>query len=343
MAKRILYLSLVVIVVAFFTSLLDPASGQESFYKGKTIRIIVGFSPGGGYDIYSRLIARHIGNHIPGNPTVVIENMAGAGSLISANHVYNLAKPDGLTVGHFNGGLFLQQLLGKPGIEFDTRKFEYIGVPTQDTFVLGLSKASGVSTIEKWMGSKNSVKIGGIGPGSGTYDVPMVLKATLGLPIQLVSGYKGTADIQLAFNNSEIAGLLSSWETFKSIWRKELESGNLQIVLQVVPKGHPELPNVPLAINFATNEDARKLIRAGAYSYATVARPYVLPPSTPKDRVQILRQAFTITMNDRSFLAEAKKATLDINPLSGDELEKTVEGLVELDAPLVKKLKEILK
>ena len=168
----------------------NPAKAQDSFYNGKTVRIIVGAAAGGGYDTYSRTIARHIGKHIPGNPTFIVENMPGAGFLISANYTYKIAKPDGLTVGHFIGGLFLQQLLGKPGIEFDAAKFEYIGVPTQDDYVIGISKKNtGISTMDQWMSTKTIVKLGGVGVGSATDDIPKVLKETIGLPVQIVSGY----------------------------------------------------------------------------------------------------------------------------------------------------------
>src|SRR5499426_2739965 len=193
-----------------------PAKAQDSFYKGRTVRIIVGASAGGGYDTYSRTIARHMGKHVPGNPTFVVENMPGAGFLISANYIYNIAKPDGLTIGHFIGGLFLQQLLGKPGIEFDSLKFGYLGVPAQDHFIIGVAKSIGVTDPEKWIASKQTVKFGGVGGGSGTDDFPNLLKATIGLPIQMVSGYKGTADIRLAFNSGEISGISNSWESTKS-------------------------------------------------------------------------------------------------------------------------------
>src|SRR5512134_1749897 len=144
---------------------------QQTFYKGKTVRIIVGASAGGGYDTYSRTIARHIGKHIPGNPGFVVENMPGAGFRIGANHVYKVAKPDGLTIGHFIGGLFLQQLIGDPGIEFDATKFEYMGAPAQDNYTTGVSKSSGVTSVEQWLKSKTAIKLGGVGPGSATDDI----------------------------------------------------------------------------------------------------------------------------------------------------------------------------
>ena len=269
--------------------------------------------------------------------------MAGAGSLISANHIYKVAKPDGLTIGHFIGGLFLQQILGKPGIEFDARRFEYIGVPAQDEFMIGLSKASGITSANQWMASKTPIKLGGVSSGSGTDDLPNVLKATIGLPIQLVSGYKGTDDVRLAFNSGEIQGLSNSWQSFRATWRKELETGELMIVLQETLTPHPELSQVPLALNLAKTEEAKKLIRAVILVHGPTVRPFALPPGTPKERVQILRKAFTDALKDPELLGEAKKASLEINPLEGAELERRVKEIFTLDHSLMDKLKEILK
>jgi len=321
----------------------NSANAQEPFYRGKTVRIIVGASAGGGYDTYSRTIARHMGKHIPGNPVFVVDNMPGAGFLISANYMYRVAKADGLTVGHFIGGLFLQQLLGKPGIEFDARKFEYIGVPAQDNYVLGVNKSTGITGMDQWLSSKSVVKLGGVGAGSATDDIPKVLAATIGLPMQLVSGYKGTADVRLAFDGGEVTGICNSWESFKSTWRKELDAGELVLVLQNVAKPHPELPKIPLAINYAKTDEAQRLIRALVHSVGPTARPYLLPPGTPKDRVQILRKAFIETMKDPEFLADATKAKLDLNPLDGAELERNVREVFNLDKALIPRAKEILK
>jgi tripartite-type tricarboxylate transporter receptor subunit TctC len=317
---------------------------QDAFYRGKTVRIIVGASAGGGYDTYSRTIARHIGKHVPGNPTFVVENMPGAGMLIAANHMYKAAKPDGLTIGHFIGGLFLQQLLGKPGIEFDAAKFEYIGVPTLDNYVIGISKKNtGISTMDQWMSSKTIVKLGGVGVGSATDDIPKVLMATIGLPAQIVSGYKGTADVRLAYDSGEVQGVCNSWQSFTATWPNELKSGDLVMVLQATAKSHPELTKVPLAIDYAKTDEARTLIRSLVHGVAATARPYVLPPATPKDRLMILRKAFMDTMKDPEFLADAKKAKLDITPLDGQELEENVKDIFKLDPKLIPKAKEILK
>lgn len=320
-----------------------PGFAQEPYYKGKTVRIVLGHSAGGGYDAYSRLISRHIGRHIPGNPTLVVENMPGAGSLISANYNYKMAKPDGLTIGHFSGGLIPQQILGQKGIQFDARKFEYLGAPAQDNYAIGLTKASGMTSMEQWLASKTPVKLGGTAPGGASVDIPKLLMATLGLPIQLVSGYKGTADIRLATENGEVAGFATGWESFKSTWRKALDSGEAFIIVQVVPKPHPELPKVPLAINYAKSEEARKLIQVGGHDAGALARPYVLAPGTPKELVQLLRKALSETMKDPQFLAEAEKAKLDIEPVTGEELEKIVAGLFSLEPAMVEKWKQALE
>jgi len=320
-----------------------PAVAQEPFYKGKTIRLIVGLAPGGGFDTYSRVIARHMGKHIPGNPTTVVDNMPGAASLLAANYVYKAARPDGLTIGNFVGGLNLQQLLGLPGIEFDAAKFEYLGVPAQDNFMIGVAKTTGITSVEQWKVSGTVVKIGGVAPGGGTDDIPKVLKATLGLPLQLVSGYKGTGPVRLAFNAGEVQGICNSWESFKATWRNELDTGEIVILLQANLKPHPEVPNVPWAYDLAKTDDAKKMIHALAVVNGATNRPYVLPPSTPVDRVRILRKAFMDTMKDHEFLADTSKAKLDIDPLDGVEIEKQVKALFKLEHSLIEKLKDILK
>ena len=340
--RQIRHVSFIVLGL-WFAGATSHTFAQGDFYQGKNIRIIVGLAAGGGYDVYARMIARHMGKHISGNSSVSVENMTGAGSLVSANYLYKVAKPDGLTISHFIGGLFLHQLLGKPGIEFDAPKFEFIGTPMQDNFVLGVARSTGVTDVEKWIASKQVVKFGGIATGTGSDDVPNILKATIGLPLQLVTGYKGTSEIRLAFNGGEVSGVSISWESAKSTWRKEVESGDMTIVLQGNTKSHPELIKVPVSINFAKTDEARKLMQIVLQAHGPTVRPFVLPPRTPKDRVQILRKAFIDTMKDPDFLAETKKANLDINPTDGATLEQNVLEIMKLEPALINKLKEILK
>lgn len=338
---RRLFAILIVLVVLILAGTGRPAAAQ-SFYEGKTIRIIVGLAPGGGFDTYARVIARHMGKHVPGNPTLVVENMPGAGSLIAANHIYKVAKPDGLTVAKFNGPLMMGQVLGQPGIEFDARKFEFIGAAVKEDVVCALTKASGVTSAEKWMASGTPVKLGGLAPGAPPNNTALILKAALGLPIHLVSGYKGTSEIRLAADGGEVSGACWSWESMRATWRNALEAGEAVPVLQVTPRAFPDLPNVPLAVNLAKTQEARRLIEVGAQNSAAFARPFVLPPGTPKERVQILRKAFHDTLKDGAFLAEAEKAKLTMDPVTGEELEKLVAELFTLDADLVAKLKSIL-
>jgi tripartite-type tricarboxylate transporter receptor subunit TctC len=314
---------------------------NHEYYRGKTVRIVVGLSAGGGFDIYARALARHLGKHISGNPTFVVDNMPGAGSMIAANHVYKAAKPDGLTMGHFVGSLFMQQLLGRPGAEFEATKYEFVGSPIPEKTACALTKASGITSMDRWLAAKTPVKLGATGSGP-IVDVPKILQVALGLPIQLVAGYKGTADIRLAAEGGELAGACWSWEAIKSTWAKGLESGDVNIVLQALPKAHPDLPKVPLAINYAKADAARQLIRIGIHEAADIARPFVMPPGTPKDRVQLLRSAFLATLRDSAFLAEAEKSKLDVDPISGEEMEKIVAGLYKINPATLAKLKEVL-
>lgn len=330
-------------IILSLTLISDTAFAAAPFYEGKTIRIIVGYSAGGGYDAYARALSRHLSRHIPGSPAIIVENMTGAGSLVSANYLYKAAKPDGLSVGHFNGGLFFNQVLGQPGIEFDARKFEFIGAAVKEDVAFAFTKKSGITSTEKWMASKTPVKMGGVAPGAYAPDnVIRIVKAALNLPTQLVSGYKGTADIRLAAESGELAGSSWGWDSMRSTWRKGLDSGEVAVVLQGVPKPLPDLPTVPLAINLAKTEEARQLIEVGIHSPSVFARPFVLPPGTPKERVQLFQKAFQETLKDKEFLAEMEKSNLGLDPVSGAELQKTVAGIFNLSPAQAAKLNDIL-
>jgi tripartite-type tricarboxylate transporter receptor subunit TctC len=232
-------------------------------------------------------------------------------------------------------------VLGQPGAEFDTRKFEYVGAAAKEDVVCALTRASGITSIEKWLAAKTPVKVGAVAPGSTTDDVPKLLMAAIGVPVQVVSGYKGTSAVRLAAESGEVAGGCWGWESIRATWRKGIETGEVAMVLQTQPA--PDLPNVPLAMSFAKTDDARQLVKVGIQDAGAITRPFVLPPGTPKDRVQLLRKAFLETLRDPEFQTEAQKTKLDIEPMSGEELERTVHGLFKLDPAFVARLKEILK
>jgi tripartite-type tricarboxylate transporter receptor subunit TctC len=322
--------------------LIADSSHADDFYKGKTIRVIVGGSAGGGFDIYTRAMARHMGKHIPGNPAMIVENMTGAGTLIAAKYLHSSAKPDGLSFGIFNGALILSGALGNKSIDFDMRELEFLGVPVQDSTVCALRKESGITNMDQWFAAKTAIKLGGLSPGNSTSDVARIITAALNLPVQLVEGYKGTNEIRLAADAGELHGACWAWETLRTAWSKAIPAGEVNVVLQVTAKTIPELPNVPMSLDLAKSDEARQLLKAGAIDPAAIVRVYVTTPRTPKDRLQTLRAAFATTLTDPDFIAESKKANLDINPLSGEEVKKIVDDLFKLTPAMRTKLAGVL-
>jgi tripartite-type tricarboxylate transporter receptor subunit TctC len=319
-------------------------AAAEDFYSGKTIRLVVATTPGGGFDAYSRMLARHMGKHIPGNPTFVVENMPGAAFMIGTNYLYKQAKPDGLTLGNWIGTLVLHQVIGKKGIEFDARKFEYVGAPVKNHDTCVMTRASGIDSAKKWLSSPTPVKMGATPPGSTPYDNAAVLKEALGLPMQVVSGYKGTAEIRLAVDAGEVSGICGlAWASTKVTWRKHLESGEIKVILQNTAVAHRELPDVPTAISLAKTDASRKLIELALHDVEAITYLYTFPPGTPTDRVQLFRQGFQATLKDPEFIAEAKKGNLELDPVPGEELEKIVNGFFKADAATIDRLRDLLK
>jgi tripartite-type tricarboxylate transporter receptor subunit TctC len=329
------------VFLAFFLSNLNDGWTQDVSYKGKVVRIIEAYSAGGGYDTYARLIARHLGKHLPGNPTVTVENMTGAGGLIAVNYLYARAEPDGLTIANWNGGLALQQYLGLEGIQFDAPRFEWIGSAVRPTPICIISRSSGVTSLQEWLKAQKPVKLGGMAPGTSISDDARILKEALGLPIQLIEGYKGGADIKLAAKQGEIDGACGlAWETQKVTWRQELESMN--VVVQVVPRAHPELAKIPVASQFARTDEARQLIKIGIQDMGALSHSYTMPPKTPKTHLNAMRKAFEAVIADPEFLAEAEKANIVTNPVPGREMEEIVAGFSKLSPEMLAKLKSSL-
>ena len=318
-----------------------PALAQESFYKDKTVRFVVGYSAGGSFDLYSRMIARHFGKHLPGNPTVIVENMTGAGGIIAANYIFNQAKPDGLTIGAWAAPLILQHIMGNDATKFDGRKFGYLGVPSPYDTLCTFNKESGIKTVEDWFAAKRPLKISSIGPGTSTSDVPKLLKEALGLPLQIVEGYKGGADARIAVESGEVDGYCGSWQTVKTVWRGAFESGKIRPVLLATLKPNPDLKDVPLAIKYAKTDHARLLLRIADSAHGAQF-PYSVPPGLARERLQLLQKAFLDALKDPELLAEAKKSDLDIDPIDGPTTAKTFAGLYEIDPAMAETLKAIL-
>jgi tripartite-type tricarboxylate transporter receptor subunit TctC len=334
------FISFIVTNTCLIVAASAPSLAQD-FYKDKTITFIVGYSPGGTYDQYTRLIARHISKYLPGTPTTVVENMPGAGGIIAANHLYNRAKPDGLTVAAWASPLILQHVMGNEATKFNGRKVGWLGIPASYDTACHFSQESGIKTVDDWFAAKRPIKISSIGPGTSLSDVPKLLKAAIGLPLEMVEGYKGGAEARLAVENGEVDGSCASWQATKVTWRSQMDSGKIRVILQATLKSHPDLKTVPLAINYAKSDEARTLLRV-ADNVHVYQFPYSVAPGTPPDRLQLLQQAFVRTLRDRDLLAEANKAHLEIDPVDGPTTAKTFAGLYELSPSLIGKLKDLL-
>lgn len=317
-----------------------PAAGQE-FYAGKNLVIVVGAAPGGGFDTYSRIAARHIGKHIPGNPGTIVQNMTGAGNLIAANYIYNKAAPDGLTVGHFSGSMIFKHVLGDQGVMFDGKKFDWLGTPAPERHACVLTDKSGVKNLEEWAAAKRPMKIGSLGPGNATSALPLLLKAVLGLPINVIEGFKGTSDIRLSAESGEIDGACWGWDSIKVTWAKGVESGFVRPIIQTTTEPHPDLPNVPVAIQQAKSKEGQELLRLGYQAYGPSAIAYSIPPRVPNDRLIVLQKAFIATMKDPEFLAETKKANLVVSPIDGPGIAKIVAELYTVEPKLLARFREI--
>lgn len=316
-------------------------AGRAQDFKDRTVTFIVGYSPGGTYDQYTRLIARHIGKYLPGHPATVVENMPGAGGIIAANHLYNRVKPDGLTIAAWASPLVLQHIMGNDATKFDGRKVGWLGIPGPYDTACHFNEQSGIRTVDDWFAAKRPMKIASIGPGTSLSDVPKLLKAALKLPLDMVEGFKGGAEARLAVESGEVDGLCASWQATKVTWRSHMDAGKIRVVLQATFKSHPELKKIPLAINYAKTDEARTLLRV-ADNVHVYQFPYSVAPGTPPARLQSLQQAFVKTLRDPELLAEANKAKLEVDPIDGPTTAKTFAGLYELPPSLIAKLKDLL-
>jgi tripartite-type tricarboxylate transporter receptor subunit TctC len=329
---------------AWAAAVVDEKAAAD-FYRGKTVRIIVGFSAGGGYDAYSRLIGRHLHKHIPGNPSVIVDNMAGAGSIIAANHMYNAAPKDGTVIGNISGQIILEQLFANPSVQYDLGKFRYLGVPIGETYLLILTRKPGVTKFDELLGAKSKQAVVGGIPGSTVEQGPILLRDLLGANLKIVSGYKGTADIRLAIESGELDGFLNSWESTKITSLDKVKSGEWLILAQLGDHPIAELPaaNVPTIPQIAKTEEQRQLLRFGAAAPNQFGKVYVVPPGVPQDRSAALETALARTFADKEFLADAEKGKLEIAPVTAPQVQKLVIEFLALSPDLKAKLRKMLK
>jgi tripartite-type tricarboxylate transporter receptor subunit TctC len=334
-----LCLSMVTLVGLVFLAPLSNAVGDE-FYKGKTVRFIVGFAAGGGYDTYTRLVARHMGRYIPGSPSTVVENMDGAGGLIAANHIYSKITPDGLTVGIWNSFNVFMNAMGDPGVKIDGRKIEWIGTPGKDSPACAIMGFTGLKTMDDILKSGKPFRMGAVREGN-TVHLPTMLNHWAGAKFDIIPGYTGTSKIRLAMRSKEVDGACWTWDSMRATARSMLEAkGDDQMIPFVISDRweDPEVKDVPLFSEVFKDKD--KVHAFNVWNAANqFARPFTLSPRTPKDRVNILRKAFKATMEDKDFLADAKKSNLTVEYVSGEEAEKLVKQIYSMP-PEVKEMLE---
>jgi tripartite-type tricarboxylate transporter receptor subunit TctC len=309
------------------------AQSVEEFYRGKTINLVVGFTAGGGYDTTARILAPYLKKHLPGNPGVVVQNMDGAGSLKATNHLYNVAPKDGTTIGTFSRGMPTEPLMGNTAAQFDAAKFTWIGSTSNEYSVV---LASEKSPVKKFADLKTSeFTVGGEGSGSDSDVYAMLLKNLFGAKIKLVTGYPGTAELMLAVERGELDGRAAwSWSSLKLQKPDWIRDRKISILAQLNLDKNPELPDVPLITDFATGDKQRQILRL-ILARQTYGRPFAGPPGVPEDRKQALRKAFDDAMKDPEFLAEARQRKMDVNPVSGAEIEKLIGELYRTPAEIV--------
>jgi tripartite-type tricarboxylate transporter receptor subunit TctC len=316
-----------------------PVAAQE--YKDKTLTIVVGYSAGGSFDLYARVLARYIGRYLPGNPTRIVENMTGAAGIIAANHLYNRVKPDGFTIGAWASPLVMQHVMGNEAVQFDGRRFGYLGIPSEYDTVCTFNQQSGITKMDDWINAKRPQKISTIGPGTSTSDIPKILKAALNLPMDVIDGYKGGADARLAVESGEVDGYCGSWGTVETVWRSAYESKKIVPVLQVAHKPQAKYKHLPLAQGYAKTDEARELLKV-AVDIHVAQFAFSVPPGMAKDRLELLQRAFMRAFKDADLLAEAKRSQLDVDPVDGPAVTKTLTGLYDLKPATVARLKDIL-
>jgi len=317
------------------------ADSVADFYSHKTVTLIAGFPPGGGYDTYVRLLARYYGRFIPGAPSVVPSNMPGAGSMNAANHLYTSEPNDGTVLGEFASSVIMEPLLGDKAALFDSAKFSWIGSMSQDVAYCGVWQKSGVAASFDDMLHKETI-FGGGAPTAITYQHPLILKNVLGANIRLIPGYAGTRDIDLAMHRGEVNGGCGFYgSSIRAQFLDDVKSGRMNLVIQMGPRKSTEFGNVPSVYDYAKTDEDRAVLDVH-FKQLVLGRPLAGPPSVPLDRLAALRQAFIATMKDKDFLAEANKEGLDIDPATADDVQELLRHFATFSPEIFVKARQAI-
>ncbi|MGH8689914.1 MAG: Bug family tripartite tricarboxylate transporter substrate binding protein [Burkholderiales bacterium] len=324
-------------LIFLIAAALMPATALAQYYAGKTVTIIVGYKTGGGYDATARVLARHLPKHIPGKPTVIVQNMPGANSLIAANHVYSVAKPDGLTIATFNRNLPIAQLTGVSGVKFDMTKFAWVGSAASESTILAIRSDLPYRSFEDLKKADKPIVIGATGPGANTYDFPLLLKEFLGLNIKIVSGYSSSADIMLAIERKEVDGRAGSFSSIRPFIER-----NLVRPVMRARASEPGIEQLPVDENLAPNARA-KAIMALRSAPEVIGRPYVMHPNTSPEHLKTMRDAFAAAIGDPELAAESKKAKMDLEFVNGDVAVKVMKEVLSQPKDVVDEFSKYVK
>jgi len=314
----------------------------EQFFKGKQISIVVGSSAGGGYDTYARLLGRYFGGLIPGNPTIVPQNMSGAGSNRAAAYIYNVAPKDGTAIGAIFPGAVLQPLIGDAKLQHDPSKFVYLGNANSDVYVCFVRADAPVKKFEDLL--TKELIVGASNPGATTYDLPQLLNSVLGARFKIVTGYPGSREMLLAMERGETQGTCGiGWTGIETMHPDWFKDDRIRVLVQLSNDGHPDLNKrgVPRAAQFAKSDDDRKVLEL-VFSQGIFGRPFVMPPGVPAERVTALRAAFVNALRDANLKAEAAKMQLDVEPMSGEDMQNLVTRIYATPSHLVDRAKQAL-
>jgi tripartite-type tricarboxylate transporter receptor subunit TctC len=305
----------------------EQRQSVEAFYRNKTVRIIVGSGAGGGFDTTARLVSRHLAKYIPGSPTVIVENRPGGGGMVAANHLYNAAPKDGLNIGIFPEVQVMNQWIDAEGVQFDLRKFNWLGSSYDDPNVCIVRTDANISSFKELIGGGKQIAVGGTGPGSNTYDVPSVIAAATGANIKAVAGYPTSNDVRIGIERGELQGICYGWESVRSAAGQWLDSKFVHVIVQNGAAPHKDLPGVPMARDFAKDENSRTLLRL-VDAPGAMAKAFLVPPGVDESRVQMLRAALAAAYRDPVLIAEAKAMNLEFQPKSAEQIQEILEDVL---------------